>query len=172
LNTSDEDAERYIKIFTLFSKEEVEEMVASHRQAPHMRELQKALAKDLTVRVHSEEDYLASVEASAILFGKGTTETLKNLSEEMLLSVFEGVPQSNVDRDKIENGVMILEFLADLTGIFSSRGEARRMVKDNAVSINKERVGESKTVNSSDLLKKKYILVQKGKKNYYLVIVE
>ena len=172
LNTSDEDAEKYIKIFTLFSKEEVEEMVKKHQEAPHLRELQKALAKDLTIRVHSEEDYNASVEASTILFGAGTTDTLKGLSEDMLLSVFEGVPQSQVSREKIEEGTMILEFLADLTGIFSSRGEARRMVKDNAVSVNKEKIGEDKTINSSDLLRDKYILVQKGKKNYYLVIVE
>jgi tyrosyl-tRNA synthetase len=172
LNASDEDAEKYIKIFTLFSREEVEEMVAKHRQAPHLRELQKALAKDLTIRVHSETDYNASVEASSILFGSGTTETLKNLSESMLLSVFEGVPQSRVMREKISDGVMILEFLSDLTGIFPSRGEARRMVKENAVSLNKEKVGEDKTIDISDLLKDKYILIQKGKKNYFLVIVE
>ncbi len=172
LNTSDADAEKYIKIFTLFSKEEVEEMVEKHRQAPHLRELQKALAKDLTIRVHSEEDYNASVEASTILFGSGTTEVLRRLSEEMLLSVFDGVPQSNVERERLTDGVLILEFLADLTGIFSSRGEARRMVKENAVSVNKERIAEDKTIGMSDLLNDKYILVQKGKKNYFLVVVE
>jgi tyrosyl-tRNA synthetase len=172
LNTSDEDAEKYIKIFTLYTKEEVGGMVEKHRQAPHLRELQKALAKDLTIRVHSEEDYNASVEASAILFGAGTTEVLKNLSEQMLLSVFEGVPQSMVAWEKISEGAMILEFLADMTGIFSSRGEARRMIKDNAVLLNKERIGEEKVLTSSDLLQGKYILVQKGKKNYYLVIIQ
>jgi tyrosyl-tRNA synthetase len=172
LNTSDEDAEKYIKIFTLFSKGEVGDMVEKHREAPHQRLLQKALARDLTIRVHSEEDHNASVEASSILFGAGTTDTLKGLSEDMLLSVFEGVPQSSVPREKIDDGVMVLEFLADMTGIYSSRGEARRMVKDNAVAINKEKIGEDKQINSSDLLKEKYILVQKGKKNYYLVIVE
>jgi tyrosyl-tRNA synthetase len=172
LNTSDEDAEKYIRIFTLYSKDEVGEMVEKHRQAPHLRELQKALAKDLTIRVHSEEEYNASLEASAILFGAGTTEVLKNLSEQMLLSVFEGVPQSMVAREKINEGAMILEFLADMTGIFSSRGEARRMLKDNAVLLNKERIGDEKVLSSSDLLQDKYILVQKGKKNYYLVIIE
>ena len=172
LNTSDEDAEKYIKIFTLFSKEEVDGMVEKHRQAPHLRELQKTLARDLTVRVHSGEDYQASVEASTILFGAGTTETLKGLSEEMLLSVFEGVPQSRIGKEKVDGGVMILEFLVDLTGIFPSRGEARRMVKDNAVSLNKEKVAEDKQVDAADLLQDKYILVQKGKKNYYLVIID
>ncbi len=169
LNTSDEDAEKYIKIFTLFSKEEVETMVARHKEAPHLRELQKALAKDLTIRVHSEADYQAAIDASAILFGAGTTETLKSLSEELFLSVFEGVPQSEVAKDKLEAGIPILEFLADVTGIFPSRGEARRTVKENALSINKEKVGEDKTVDAGELLNGKYILVQKGKKNYFLV---
>ena len=171
LNTSDDDAVKYIKIFTLYSKEEIDEMIKMHQAAPHLRELQKALAKDLTVRVHSEEDYNASVEASAILFGAGTTETLHNLSEDMFLSVFEGVPQSEVSKDRLSQGIQILEFLSDLTGIFQSRGEARRTVKENALSINKEKVGDDKVVGMGDLLNGKYILVQKGKKNYYLVKV-
>jgi tyrosyl-tRNA synthetase len=169
LNTSDEDAEKYIKIFTLFSESEIEEMVISHKEAPHLRELQKTLAKDLTVRVHSEADYNAAIDASAILFGKGTTETLKNLPEEIFLSVFEGVPQSNVAQDRLKDGIPILEFLSDVTGIMSSRGEARRTVKENALSINKEKVREDKVVGTVDLLNGKYILVQKGKKNYFLV---
>jgi len=169
LNTSDEDAEKYIRIFTLFSKEEVDEMVARHHQAPHLRELQKALAMDLTIKVHSRADYKASLEASAILFGAGTTETLKNLSEDLFLSVFEGVQQSEISKERLENGIQILEFLADLTGIFPSRGEARRTVKENALSINKAKVGEDKIVGLNDLLNGKYILVQKGKKNYFLV---
>jgi tyrosyl-tRNA synthetase len=172
LNTSDEDAEKYIKIFTLFSAEEVNEMVEKHQKSPHLRELQKTLARDLTIRVHSEEDYNASVEASSILFGAGTTETLKNLSVEMLLSVFEGVPQSTIKREKLSEGAMILEFLADLTGIFSSRGEARRMIKENAVSINKEKIDEDKMINNADLLRNRYILVQKGKKKYFLVTAD
>jgi tyrosyl-tRNA synthetase len=169
LNTSDEDAEKYIKIFTLFSKEEVEEMIARHRQAPHLRELQKALAMNLTIKVHSLADYEASIEASAILFGAGTTETLKNLSEDLFLSVFEGVPQSDISKEKLDEGIQVLEFLADMTGIFPSRGEARRTIKENALSINKTKVGEDKIVGVGDLLNGKYILVQKGKKNYFLV---
>jgi len=170
LNTSDEDAEKYIKIFTLFSKEEVESMVTRHKEAPHLRELQKALARDLTVRVHSEADYQAAIDASAILFGAGTTETLKGLSEELFLSVFEGVPQSEVSKFKLDQGIPILEFLADETGIFPSRGEARRTLKENALSINKEKIGEDKVIGAGDLLNEKYILVQKGKKNYFLVV--
>jgi tyrosyl-tRNA synthetase len=169
LNTSDEDAEKYIKIFTLYSKEEVEQMVAGHKQAPHLRELQKALSKDLTIRVHSEADYKAAIDASAILFGAGTTETLKGLPEDLFLSVFEGVPQSEVPVAKLQEGIQLLEFLSDMTGIFPSRGEARRTVKENALSINKEKVGEDKVVGVGDLLNGKYILVQKGKKNYFLV---
>jgi len=153
----------------LLSKEEVAEMVARHSQAPHLRELQKALAKDITVRVHSLAEYQASVDASAILFGAGTTETLKNLSEDLFLSVFEGVPQSEISKKRLEQGIQVLDFLADLTGIFPSRGEARRTLKENALSINKEKVGEDKIVGVNDLLNGKYILVQKGKKNYFLV---
>ncbi len=171
LNTSDEDAEKYIKIFTLFSKKEVEEMASRHREAPHLRELQKALAKDITFRVHSEADYNASVEASQILFGAGTTETLRNLTEKMFLSVFEGVPQSELSHQKLNKGIPVLEFLTDHTGIFPSRGEARRTIKENALSINKIKVGEDKIVGVNDLLNLKYILVQKGKKNYFLVKV-
>jgi tyrosyl-tRNA synthetase len=171
LNTSDEDAEKYIRIFTLFTQEEVKEMVERHKQAPHLRELQKALAKDLTCRVHSEADYQAAIDASAILFGAGTTETLKSLPEDLFLSVFEGVPQSEVPKAKLEEGIQLLEFLSDQTGIFPSRGEARRTVKENALSINKMKAGEEKMVGIDDLLNGKYILVQKGKKNYFLVIV-
>ena len=172
LNTSDEDAEKYIKIFTLFSKDEVEEMVKEHRQAPHLRVLQKALAEDITSRVHSEEEYKTAVNASQILFGKGTTETLKKLPEELLLNVFEGVPLSEIQAGLVQEGIPVLEFLADKTGIFSSRGEARRMLKDNGVSINKEKIKEDYSISSKDLLNGKYILVQKGKKNYYLVKIK
>lgn len=171
LNTSDEDAEKYIKIFTLYSKQEIEDLVARQKEAPHLRLLQKALAEDLTIRVHSREDYEAAVDASKILFGEGTTETLKNLSENMLLSVFDGVPQSEVSVSEVKNGIPLLEFLADKTNIFPSRGEARRMVKDNGVSINKEKIKEDLIVNEDLLLNGKYILVQKGKKNYFFVKV-
>jgi tyrosyl-tRNA synthetase len=169
LNASDEDARKWIRIFTLNTKEEVEALEKEHDQAPNLRPLQKALAEELTVRVHSREDYEAAVEASQILFGKGTTETLKKLSEDMLLSVFEGVPRSEVPASVVIQGAGILEFLAEHTGIFASKGEARRMIKDNAVSVNKEKVGEDHVITTDHLLNGKYILVQKGKKNYFLV---
>lgn len=171
LNTSDEDAEKYVKIFTLFSKEEVEEMVTRHQEAPHMRELQKALAKDITIRVHGEEEYEAAVEASNILFGKSTTDALKKLNERTFLAVFEGVPQFEVEKAKVEAGMGIIEFLAVETKVFNSNGEARRMLKDNGVSINKEKVKDTYEIGAKDLLNDKYILVQKGKKNYFLIQV-
>lgn len=169
LNASDEDAEKWIKFFTLFSKAEIDTLIEQHKEAPHMRLLQKELAKDITIRVHSEEDYQSAVEASEILFGKGTTETLKRLSEEVLLSVFEGVPQAEVSRDEFEKGIGLLDFLAEKAGAFKSNGEARRMLKENAISINKEKIKEDYEVGHKDLLNEKYILVQKGKKNYFLV---
>jgi tyrosyl-tRNA synthetase len=170
LNTSDEDAAEYIKKFTLLSKEEIEEAIRQHAEAPHLRALQKLLAKDITIRVHSEEDYLSSVEASEILFGKGTTETLKKLSEDTLLSVFEGVPKSEIAKSEIAKQINIVDFLSEKTGIFASKGEARRMLKEGGVSVNKEKVSEEFMVSESCLLQDKYLLVQKGKKNYYLVI--
>jgi tyrosyl-tRNA synthetase len=172
LNTSDEDAVKYLRIFTLFSKEEVEAMTKKHLEAPHLRYLQKELARDLTIRVHSEDDYQSAVEASEILFGKGTTETLKKLDEQTLLSVFEGVPNCVVSKTDLSAEMPVLEFLADKTGIFPSRGEARRMVKDGGVMINKEKVSDQLLVSESHLLNQRYILVQKGKKNYFLVIAE
>jgi len=172
LNTSDEDAEKYIKIFTLFSKEEIDGLIKDHREAPHFRTLQKALARDITIRVHSEEAYNAAIEASQILFGKGTTEMLKKMDEKMLLSVFKGVPQSKVSRADFVAGIGLLDFLAGKTGVFKSNGEARRMIKDGGVSINKQKINESYRIGAHDLLNNKYILIQKGKKNYFLVTVE
>jgi tyrosyl-tRNA synthetase len=169
LNTSDEDAAEYIRKFTLLSKAEVDELMRQHAEGPHLRVLQKYLAKDITIRVHSEEDYHAAVEASDILFGKGTTETLKRLSEDTLLSVFEGVPQSEVAKSEVAKTINIVDFLAEKTPIFSSKGEARRMLKEGGVAINKEKVTEDFSIHESLLLNGKYILVQKGKKNYYLV---
>lgn len=171
LNTSDADAEKYIKIFTLFTQKEIAELVARHNEAPHMRELQKVLAKDITIRVHSESDYEAAIEASQILFGKGTTETLRKLDERTFLSVFEGVPQFELDKADIESGIGVIDFLAEKTQVFASKGEARRMLKDNGVSINKSKVKDIYSVSLTDLLNEKYILVQKGKKNYFLIII-
>ena len=169
LNCSDDDSKRYIRIFTHFTKEEIEEMERQHNAEPHLRILQKALAKDLTVRVHSQEDYDAAVNASEILFGKGTAENLASLSEEMFLSVFEGVPQFEVPMSVLDESCGVVDFLAKHTQVFNSNGEARRMLKDNGVSINKTKVKEDKTVTKDDLLNGKYVLVQKGKKNYYIV---
>jgi tyrosyl-tRNA synthetase len=171
LNCSDEDSAKYIRIFSMFSKDEIESLEKQHNEAPHLRVLQKALAKDMCIRVHSEEDYNAAIEASEILFGKGTTETLKRMSEDTLLSVFEGVPQCEVSKTDIETGVNIVDFVSEKTGIFPSKGEARRMLKDNGVSVNKEKVTEATMITVDLLLNQKYLIVQKGKKNYYLVII-
>ncbi len=172
INTSDEDAADFIRKFTLFSKEEIELFTKQHNEAPHLRILQKTLAKDITIRVHSADDYNAALEASEILFGKGTTQTLKNLSEETLLAVFEGVPQCEIKENAISEGLNIVDFLSEKTQIFDSKGEARRMLKEGGVAINKEKIAESFLVTGACLLKGKYILVQKGKKNYFLVKVE
>lgn len=171
LNTSDEDAASYIRRFTLLSKEEIDNLIAQHTEAPHLRILQKELAKDITIRVHSREEYESAVEASEILFGKGTTETLRKLSEETLLQVFEGVPQFDIARADIEAGIPVADFLAGKTQIFPSKSEARRMLKDGGVLINKQKVAEEFTVTDGQLLSGKYFLVQKGKKNYFLVKV-
>jgi tyrosyl-tRNA synthetase len=170
LNTSDVDAEKYIRIFTLFGKEEIEAIIAEHQTAPHLRVLQKALAKDIIVRVHSEADYQAALEASEILFGKGTTEALHRLDEDTLLSVFEGVPQFEISLSELEQGIGIVELVAEKTAIFPSKGEARRMLKDGGVQINKTKVGDDFIANQANLLSGKYMLVQRGKKNYYMLI--
>jgi len=169
MNCSDEDSKKYIRIFTLFSKEEIESMEAEQEAAPHLRTLQKALAKQLTIRVHSEEDFNQCVEASEILFGKGTTETLHKMDERTLLNVFEGVPQCEVLLSDIENGLNIVDLVAEKTDIFPSKGEARRMMKDGGLQLNKEKMKEDFTVSKGNLLNSKYLLVQKGKKNYYLI---
>jgi len=169
LNCSDEDSKKYIRIFTLYGKEEIEAMEVEQDAAPHLRILQKALAKELTIRVHSEEDYNQSVEASEILFGKGTTETLRKMDERTLLNVFEGVPQCEVLLSDIENGLNIVELVAEKTNIFPSKGEARRMLKDGGLQLNKEKMKEDYNVTKENLLNNKYLIVQKGKKNYYLI---
>lgn len=169
LNCSDEDAERYIKIFTLFTKAEIEAMIEKHRLAPHERLLQKTLASDMTLRVHSEEDLYKSEEASAILFGKGSTETLKSLDESWLLDIFEGVPQFEIEKSSLDQGLNIIDLVAEQCAIFPSKGEARRTIRENALSLNKEKVDENKAVTSADLLNERYLLVQKGKKNYFLI---
>ena len=171
LNTSDEDAADWIMKFTVMPKEEVEMLIRQHAEAPHLRILQKTLAKDITVRVHSEEEYVAALEASEILFGKGTTETLQKLTEEMLLSVFEGVPQCEILKSEVKIGINIVDFLSEKTNIFPSKSEVRRSLKEGGVAINKSKVAEALIIGSSHLLNDKCILVQKGKKNYWLVKV-
>lgn len=172
LNTSDKDAEKYIKIFTVLSKDEIDELIARHREEPHKRELQKMLAKEITIMAHSKADYETAVEASQILFGKSTADQLKPLSEQMILDIFEGVPQHEIGVGKINEGVPLIEFLAGETNIFPSKGEARRMAKDNGISINKEKVKPDYVVDKKDIIGGKYIIAQKGKKNYFLVIVK
>lgn len=169
LNVSDEDAEKYIKIFTLLKQDEINELIATHAEAPHQRLLQKTLAKDITVRVHGETEYESAISASEILFGKGTTEMLRNIDEKTLLSVFSGVPQAEIPREEFDSGIPLLDFLSAKAEAFKSNGEARRMLKDNGVSINKSKIKEDYVISEADLLNQKYILVQKGKKNYFLV---
>ena len=172
LNCSDEDSKKYIRIFTLFKKTEIEMLEKEHDQAPHLRILQKALAEDLTIRVHSKKEYDASVAASDILFGKGTAESLAALPEKTFLSVFEGVPQMEIDKSLLNDSINIVDFLTDFTQIFPSKSEARRTLKENGVSINKVKISDTFAVTSNSILNGKYILVQRGKKNYYVVLVK
>ena len=170
LNVSDADAEKYIKIFTLLSKEEVSELVKEQEDAPHLRPLQKRLAKEVTCMVHDEEEYDKAVEASQILFGKATTESLAKLDKETFLAVFQGVPTFEIDRAKLDAGVPIIELLAAETAVFPSKGEARRTIKGNGLSLNKAKLTDQEySVTTSDLISEAYVLVQKGKKNYYII---
>ncbi|MCK5067767.1 MAG: tyrosine--tRNA ligase [Bacteroidales bacterium] len=171
LNVSDEDAEKYLKIFTMLGREEIEALVTEHGEAPHIRVMQKKLAEELSVMVHSREEYDMAVEASGILFGQGTTESLKKIREDLFLSVFEGVPQFEVPTSDMD--LDVLELLAVETGVFSSKGEARRMVSGGGVSINKQKLtGPEQRITSDDFINNKYLLVQKGKKNYFLIRVK
>ena len=171
INVSDEDAKRYIKIFTLLDKETIDRLTAEHEAAPHLRILQKALAREITTMIHSEEEYEKAVEASQILFGGATSEALRRLDEQTLLQVFEGVPQFTVSRSDL--GCTFVDLCAEKTQIFPSKGECRKMVQGGGVSLDKEKVTDPmRAVTEADLIAGKYLLVQKGKKNYYLVTVE
>ena len=173
LNVSDDDAAKYIKIFTFLTKEEIESLIAEHQAAPHLRILQKRLAKEVTVMVHSEADYNAAVEASGILFGNATADALHHLDEATLLAVFEGVPQFEVSRDLLAGGVKAVDLLAEHAKVFASKGEMRKLVQGGGVSVNKEKLEAfDKEITTADLLNDKYLLVQRGKKNYYLVIAK
>jgi len=170
LNVSDEDAEKYAKIFTLLSKEEIEALVKEHAEAPHARVLQKRLAQEVTTMVHGEEQYRVAVDASQILFGKGTTESLKKIDEDTFLSIFEGVPMFDVEANSLENGVPVMDLLVEEAEVFPSKGELRRLIKGGGVSINKAKIQNLEhTISNEDLLNNRYLLVQKGKKNYFLI---
>ncbi|MFW9598361.1 MAG: tyrosine--tRNA ligase [Paludibacter sp.] len=173
LNVSDADAEKYIKIFTSIEKDEIFALIAEHAQAPHVRLLQKRLAKEVTIMVHSEEDYNAAVEASNILFGNATSDALKKLDEDTLLAVFDGVPQFKVDKSLFEAGVKAIDLLVDNAAVFPSKGEMRKLVQSGGVSLNKEKLDSQDSVIAvENLLNNKYLLAQKGKKNYFLIIAE
>ncbi|MCG6931672.1 MAG: tyrosine--tRNA ligase [Desulfofustis sp.] len=170
LNVSDDDAEKYIKIFTLLGKEEIAELVREQTAAPHLRPLQKRLARELTCMVHGEVEHDKAVEASQILFGKATAESLARLDKQTFLSVFEGVPTFSIDRTLLENGVHIVELLAAETEVFPSKGEVRRTIKGNGLSLNQEKIADQEyTVTAADLINDVYLLVQKGRKNYFII---
>ena len=173
LNTADEDAERYIKIFTELPHDEIAALVAEHKNAPHERRLQRRLAEEVTVMVHSREALQMAVEASAILFGNATKEMLSRIDEQTLLSLFEGVPRFTIDRGLLQSGVQPLTLLAELTNIFPSKGEARKTIQANGLSMNKEKLTDiDRLIGLDSLIGDKYLIVQKGKKNYYCIIVE
>ena len=169
INAADEDVSKYIRIFTLKSQEEIESLEAEHAQDPGRRILQKALAEDITKRIHSEADLDTAIAASALLFGKASKEAIEALPEAEFLSVFEGVPQATLGVDQFQSGLPIIDFLSEHTGFLASKGEARRALKENSISINKVKVNENTTITGDDLISGKHILVQRGKKNYFLV---
>lgn len=171
LNVSDADAEKYIKIFTALSKEEIDALIAEQQAAPHLRPLQKRLAEEITVMVHSRDDYEMAVSASEILFGHSTSQTLRSIDEETFLQVFDGVPQFSLSKDKLTAGIKAVDLLSEETGIFPSKGEMRKTVQAGGVSINKDKLRDFETViDTSHLIAGKYILAQRGKKNYYLLV--
>ena len=172
LNASDEDAEKYIKIFTFLTKDEIDALVTAHREAPHQRLLQRKLAQEVTIMVHSEADVILAEQAAQILFGKATTETLKTLDAQTLLDVFDGVPQALVSADLLAgDGLSITDALAGTTGFLKSNGEARRSLKENSISVNKEKATEAKNITPADIICDRYVLLQRGKKNYFLLVV-
>ena len=169
LNSSDEDSEKYIKIFTFLSKEAIEKLVAEHKEAPHMRLLQKRIGEEVTVMTHGRAAFDNAITASNILFGKSTSEAIKSLDEQTFLDVFEGVPQATVSREEIEKGLDMIGALAAKTNFLASNSDARRALKENAVSVNKEKVKEQYVITSNDLIADTYVLLQRGKKSYFLL---
>src|SRR5690606_9102886 len=172
LNTSDDDAKNWIKIFTLLPREEIDAIITEHDAAPHLRVVQKALAKDITIRTHSEKDYETAVKTSEFLFGNGSLEFLVDLDHEAVLEVFDGVPQFDLAKDKLAAGINVLDLLAVDTAVFPSKGEARKMLQGGGVSLNREKLSDiEQVINESNLINNKYLVIQRGKKNYYLVTV-
>lgn len=171
LNSSDEDSEKYIKIFTFLSKEAIEQLVKTHKEAPHMRLLQKKIGEEVTVMTHGRAAYDNAIAASNILFGKSTSEAIKSLDEQTFLDVFEGVPQATVSREEIENGLDMIGALAAKTNFLASNSDARRALKENAISVNKEKVKEQYLITPDDLIADAYVLLQRGKKSYFLLKV-
>ncbi|HOV71487.1 MAG TPA: tyrosine--tRNA ligase [Dysgonamonadaceae bacterium] len=173
LNVSDEDAAKYIKIFTTLSREEIDSLISEQQKAPHLRPLQKKLAEEITVMVHSRSDYEMAVNASQILFGKATSETLRSIDEETFLQVFDGVPQFNISKEALSRGIKAVDLLTENAAVFPSKSEMRKTTQSGGVTINKERLENSDTViDSSYLIGNKYIIAQRGKKNYFLLIAE
>ena len=169
LNASDEDAEKYIKIFTFLDKKAIEALVTEHRETPHLRLLQKKIGEEVTIMTHGQEAFDNAIKASQILFGKSTSEDLKSLDEQTFLDIFEGVPQASVSKEDIDNGLDMIGALAAKTGFLKSNGEARRALKENAISVNKEKVKEDFVISTSDIIANAYVLLQRGKKNYFLL---
>jgi tyrosyl-tRNA synthetase len=172
LNTADADVGSYMRVFSVKTQHEIEAIENEHATAPQMRLMQKALADELTTRVHSIDDLNRAIEASEVLFGKATADTLKSLDEATVLDVFEGVPQAKISKLEIESGCGIIELLAEKSGFLASNGEARRALKENSIAVNKNKADESTVVDSNDLIAGKFVLLQRGKKNYFLIIVE
>ena len=169
LNASDEDAEKYIKIFTFLDKDAIEALIIEHRETPHLRLLQKKIGEEVTIMTHGQEAFDNAIKASQILFGKSTSEDLKSLDEQTFLDIFEGVPQASVSKEDIDNGLDMIGALAAKTGFLNSNGEARRALKENAISVNKEKVKEDFVISTSDIIANAYVLLQRGKKNYFLL---
>ena len=169
LNASDEDAANYIKIFTFLSKEEIESLIKEHQEMPHLRLLQKRIAEEVTVLVHSKEDLENAQRASQILFGKSTSEDLLKLDSATFLDVFEGVPQAQIDKTVLIDGLDIIAALAGEGRLLKSNGDARRALKENSISINKAKVDQEKKINTTDLINDRYVLLQRGKKSYFIL---
>jgi len=172
LNASDLDAEKYIKIFTFLDKKTIDMLIAQHQEAPHLRTLQKKVGEEVTIMTHGKEAYENAVKASSILFGNSTASDLKTLNEKTFLDVFEGVPQAEISREDLEKGIEIVEALNEKSGFLKSNGEARRALKENSISVNKEKVSEDYKITIDDLIANKYILLQRGKRNYFLLNVQ